>query len=484
MSGIAMGAVCAALMFYLGRACGLPRQATTLATAVVMLNPISIAIMPSFMTEMPSLALLLGCLLVLVRSLQDREGGLYFSGRGLALSTALGILAGSNRQINWVAFLGCLGLAYVFMHRDRKAIAGAAGVTVLGAALLSLWFARQPYTTSLDLGQGALQLLRAPGTALVYGFGLINVSCLFATPLLVLASSIVRRGDPKLLACLIVPVVICIWAPGFPYAGMWANYFTVVGVRVGGIADPMSFLSGFLLLAGFVVQAVGAIAVGFVIYALSQGLQETAKGPIIGQQAAVSVRLVMMAAFSQVIASLLWAAKGYVFDRYVVLLLPGVAISLAYAAFRYRPSAKHVRLAWGAMGLLWLVGTGFAWQYMNATRTRADLYRSVVSSGVPPENVDAGFEFNADVQVQLAGHMNNPMVRNPIGAYRPVPTPLSGSGTNLYPVIQPRYVLSTSPTLDVLNYRSERVDIRSYSTVLPPFRREFYLFRLRGTNVK
>src|SRR5262249_33195565 len=114
MGDILLGGVSAGLMFYLSRLCGLSRIISAIATGTVFLNPITIAIMPSFMTEIPSLVLLLMTFVLMVKAVRsDSSGRFFLDNRLLLLSLVVGVIAGSNRQNLWGAYLGLLIVAFV-----------------------------------------------------------------------------------------------------------------------------------------------------------------------------------------------------------------------------------------------------------------------------------------------------------------------------------------------------------------------------------
>ena len=121
LTGILMATLAAVAMYYLARACGCSSLSSCLATAALTLNPIFLAIAPSFMTDLPGLLFLLLSLLVLVTSLAtDTAGEVIIDKKRLVLSALLGFLAGAQRQVNWVALFGALAMLFVQVPRQRR----------------------------------------------------------------------------------------------------------------------------------------------------------------------------------------------------------------------------------------------------------------------------------------------------------------------------------------------------------------------------
>jgi hypothetical protein len=479
MAGIVMGGACTVLMYYLARACSLARNVASLVTAVVMLNPISIAIIPSFMTEMPSLAMMLGCLLVLIRSIREDSGGIVHLGRrGLLISLALGIIAGSNRQFLWMAYIAALAVVYVSIPSSRRQVAMAGVATVAMATLLSLWFARQPYTIAPDLVMGAKALIQKPSVAFLFAFSLVNVCCLFCLPLLAVYRMCLSLRNTRLLVCICVFVLCSLFATGFPYTGEWGNYFTVIGVHVGGSPYPYLNADRSIVDAGRLVQTLGAAAVGCTVYAWQFWRGQRSTRQEAGKAEGIAIAVVLAGAITQLVVGLPWYAMGFVYDRYILLVIPGIAIGLAYWIRSHQRGSP--RLGWSMMLVLWLIGTGIAWDYMNATRARADLYRSLVAEGISPNRIDAGFELNAETQVNATGYVNNPLLRNPAGAYVPVPVSKYCSFAYLSPVVKPSYLVSPQAIMSFAPFPKIEIMRRSYPNVLPPFTQTIGVYRVSG----
>src|SRR5262249_39499938 len=155
----------------------------------LMLNPISVAIMPSFMTEMPSLALMLGCLLALVQALtfdSNHASSTSINFRLLLVSLVLALIAGANRQPLWAAYLGALTVVFVAIPPARRPVVAAGTVTLIVALSLSEWFSHQPYAVAPQMSRVATEVARFPLKPFFNGYELLNLTALFSLPLILL----------------------------------------------------------------------------------------------------------------------------------------------------------------------------------------------------------------------------------------------------------------------------------------------------------
>jgi hypothetical protein len=180
------------LMFALARRCAATRLFAVLATLVLTLNPIYLGVAPSFMTDVPSLALLLLALLVLACSVvAPRPGGgggettAHLSPRLFWAAIALGVVAGSNRQISWLAVLGSLlGLFWLLPARRDRGLILTGGALLLACAVpMTLWFNRQPYTIPANPKIGLQILSILPNVAFLFIYKFLNQMGLFLLPL-------------------------------------------------------------------------------------------------------------------------------------------------------------------------------------------------------------------------------------------------------------------------------------------------------------
>ncbi len=520
VTGLVAAMACASLMYLLARRSGAGRFPALLATAVLVLNPMFLGVAPTFMTDLPSLALLFAAFFALFGSLRETPDGLRLIPARFGGAVLLGIIAGTNRQVSWIAFLGALGVLFVYVPaaaaRQRRIVAGGILATIGVAAGLTLWFNRQPYTIAADVMVGLILLFAFTNVALMFIYRFLNMAGLFLLPLALLAlgaSGLGGRNGSRaaamsriafLAALFLVPVFYSfkttIHLLGDDYRlSAYGQYFTSTGVVVGGVHGfskrPVVFAPAAItlfVLCGGLGLALSAYLMGaWVKQARSEQARRRAKSiPSDVRVSDVSASMMLAGALFQVAASIPWYAQMNVFDRYLLFVLPGPLILFAVEASRARaPEAAGRRRASSLIGIpavalaavLGGIGIAFTYEYFSYTRARATLFHALVTSGVARENVDAGFELDSDTQVRREGHINNERLLNPPGAYHPERAGWFVSySPEHYPVIQARFVLSTDPTPDktYLDPRPVR-QINYPSPLLPPSPRTMYVYAVR-----
>jgi hypothetical protein len=488
-TGVVLAGLCAAVMYLVARACDVSPLWSALATGALTLNPIFLGVAPTFMTDVPSLLLLLLSLLALVRALTGAaDGQVRIDRRRFVLAVVLGIVAGSNRQISWIAFSGALLTLLVLAPGERRLVLPAAGATLAVTALLTLWFNRQPYTIPADITTGLLFLIGYTNIAFMFIYKFLNMLGLFLLPLALPAAGRRLLRGPAFLAL----IVLCLIPVFYPFGTtlnllngdyrltVYGQYFTSAGIVVGGVHgfEKRPPLFGPAVARALVV--LGAVGLALAVALVSDWLKSVRQTPRSARSVPqIAVCLLLAVSLLQLLVSLAWYAQMNVFDRYLLFLLPGLYVLFAARA------QESGRLAAGAglalVLILWGVGFASTQEYMGYTRARAALYSYLLRQGVRPREINGGFELNADTQVQAEGHINNPQVVNPPGAYRDGATARYVTyRPELFPAIDARYLLSTDPNPDPSLVLPTPVHSATYASPLfPPVRRTMYIYRTR-----
>ncbi len=545
LTGVALAGVTAGLFYLLLRACRIAAPIAVLGVAALTLNPIYLSVAPSFMTDIPSLALLLAPLLLLVRSVKrNPSGALTLDAPRYLAASVLAIVAGSNRQISWVAFLGAqAALLALLPASERKKILLGVGVLLDGAIIANYWFALQPYTITVDVQEGVRQFIKYPQETVLHVGKFLNLMGLLALPLALLAlpsllkkeappapnnggakGGFVLSGSPiiggggglraSFLSFIISPlfltfgfwlaIVAIPWRGRFPTVSYgvfcYAQYFTSRGVLVGGTPGysrrPVTipdFLVPVMLVGGaFALVVLSLLAVRWTREAWARRGAQSAALPV----SHVAVCALMTATLIQIAASIPWYSQVFIFDRYLLLLLPGPLTLLGAAAtqtLRDRQAAKGepARLIKSGKGLpigalavaafTATLGVLYAQEYFAYTHARAELYGFLTARGVRPQQINGGFEMDADAQVQARGYINHPFLTDPKGAYQPNRKAAHISlMPEYFPDVDPFYRLSTDsvvePTEDIY---PEPVRVARYHSWLPPFTRAMYVYRVK-----
>ncbi|MGC8550104.1 MAG: hypothetical protein ACP5M4_10430, partial [Acidobacteriaceae bacterium] len=117
--------------------------------------------------------------------------------------------------------------------------------------------------------------------------------------------------------------------------------------------------------------------------------------------------------------------------------------------------------------------TLFAWH-----RARFAAIEQLRAAGVPPTQIQAGFEYDGWTQIEQTGHVNNKLVKNPPGAYQAPRTKDDPKNLCAYnflawaPSLRPRYAVDFGPAACFLPSQFPPV---KYTAWLPPFHRDVYI---------
>lgn len=533
-TGIVAAGLCAGLMYALARRCGAARFPALLATAALVLNPPFLGVAPSFMTDLPSLVLLLGAFWALIGSLErtgeDGGGDVRLRPGRFALAVALGVVAGTNRQVSWVAFLGALLALVPFVRgvRERLWVMGGAALVAGVAGALTIWLGRQPYTIPADVSTGLIFLIGYTNIAAMFIFKFLNMAGLLLLPLalLALASQLARSvgGTAKRFGWvgaasgLVALVVLCLLPLVYGFGTTlrllgdqyrltaYGQYFTSNGVVVGGVHGfskrPVVLGPGAITL----LVVGGALGMALSVYLVSAWMSEMrarrrqrrqqapadAPGavaetvaPHVGE---IGATLVLVGSVAQILVSLPWYAQLNVFDRYLLFILPGFLILFAAQASRRLARPQQRSAGPGAFAVVPIVlvagmgalGAAFASEYFAYTRARATLYQALRAQNVPREQIDAGFELDADTQVRREGYINHEGLQVPPDAYRPERWGrFVAYSPEHFPALDVHYLLSSDATPTEPHIDPQPVRRLEYSSLLPPRARTLYVYRIR-----
>jgi hypothetical protein len=551
--GTIVAGIAAGVLFRFCTLCGLSRRWALLTTALTVLNPIYLGVAPSFMTDIPSLLLLLLALYALVMSLRRAAGAgsviaadgsdvattsasdgvapqmdravvadpvLGVDPRWLALSVLLGVVAGSNRQICWIAFVGALFAVAALVPRARLGCAIGIVVVLASAALGTRWFDHQPYTVPADANlTDSLNLFAGfPAEMLIFISRVVEMIGLFVLAPASAAFLLgIRSGRPIRGLLLGAIAVFCFLPILHPLSGHkldllhtgyhltmlpYAQYFTHVGSVIGAVHGWWALPAAFGPSAVIALVVAGTFGMTVGGYLLVDWLESAIDAKRKSSEGCpfwvVAASIAGTASLFQILASLPWFAFLNMFDRYMVLQVPGLLI--LHAAQAQAAARAPVAVRRGAVCSLLTVasaslvamptlviaffGVVFAHDYFATDRARAVLYRRVLTHGIAPSAIDAGFEWDADEQVRIAGHINNPHVINPPGTYHQF-APTDGTVPfyiqDDFPTMRAQYMFSTiaPDEIDPTLVFPSPPDKQTFRTLLPCGERTIYIYPVR-----
>jgi hypothetical protein len=138
---------------------------------------------------------------------------------------------------------------------------------------------------------------------------------------------------------------------------------------------------------------------------------------------------VLLLPFGLAYTLLLIAASGTthaIYDRYALGLLAPVLICLV-RLYQERVQRSLPLASALLVGVMAVYGIAVTHNNFAINRARVALADELQANGIPDTSVDSGWDYNFDVELRHANHINNPWIQNPANAYVPVPLPPPGN---------------------------------------------------------
>lgn len=494
---------CAAcgLVALLARRSGLPREDAIFVAALTGLSTPFLQLVPTFMTDLPSLCLLLASLAGLARGAElaaARPEHIAAAIGWLAVGTACGLVGGTIRQSVWLAVPAATATIAVLPGIPRRMRAAAVVCGVIGVAVLAAgirWFARQPY---------AIPAVFPP-------LGEFFDPRAIAGPLLEIAGETVRKLLPAALFCLPWIVAECRSLAGhrrWTWAGVTGLILAaVIGATVAGIGEPLLAWAGgswktglgplhdagIGLLRGTVILAAGAVTLA-VTAAATRSLSGGGWRKLPALPPALLLPLVGLVPYMAALLLVARTSTG-IFPRYFLPILPPLACGILMLSRGSVPRLGASAASRSAAG--WLLVAFFAARGLAIVHDEFAETRSLLAAiahlrgqGVPREQIASKWTIDGWEQVERAGFINDPRIRIPADAWRPdaaadYPDP---KFVGRFPALAPRWHVTVRGAAEV----SKRSDLPELSEPAasrsprfpftawrrPPYRREVVIVPL------
>jgi hypothetical protein len=484
ISTLPLAMISSAICYLLARRCGLSRNSAVFAALTLALGPLFLPLSTSFMTDIPGLMFMLLSLYALIRCAQSTTP--FKQQSWLAAGTLIAILGGMNRQVVWIVPLAIVPYLVILRRQNTRFLIAAtsAWVLVLASAIATTqWFNSQPYTIlDLTLDKSLSLILQEPSRLWQTLLALWLTTAMFALPAMLPAGFAAARHllthskIPRILAPIVTVSLILIFLLRFPrFLEMpWlANMLTPQGIlgKVEIIGHRPTILPRLLRqIIGAIVWAVtAAIAADFLAsLPLSRASAARFRGRIAQIPSPVICMVILAAVYTAALLSRV--GRDLVFDRYALPLIP-VCTILALIAWQNASISTRVRqMSWkislAVLGIFALFAVASTQEVFALGRARVEALTTLRAAGVPPTQVEDGIEELGWTQLEVAGHINNPEIRNPRRAYE--------RGKGFAPTVAARFEVEASP-----DTRSSAVfagDVE-YFSILPPFHRRIYIYR-------
>jgi hypothetical protein len=452
--------VSAVMAFMLQRglvAANLSERNATIGTLALVLSPLYVLLSATYMTDIYGLFAVVLCLYGCLRALRAATDSAAIGWLGCAAAT--NALFGTARQIGWLGIFVLLPCTLWLLRARRRVLLAGVTATLLGAAFVLAcvhWFAQQPYAQTeavllnpFPLWQPGFQLFRV---ALAMPFLLLPIMALFLPEM--------RRSRPRTIAVLYTllfgylalacyktghPVYRGVQLHMEPFMGDWVNVEGIYGfVKLKGGSPPLLTLGE---------QAVLTIASIGGLFGLVSALLHPRKAPPSAQQAGNVTwgQLRLLLASYLILYTLLLVPRAVhvsIPDRYALgLVLASLILLVRYYQDRIHP--KLPAAGYVLVGILAVYSIVLTHNWFALYRARVVLAAELRSAGLPDTAVDNGWEYNFDVEIQQAGHINDPRVLVPRNAYQTTPPPPPGPCHAVWydntPHLHPIYGVSFDP---------------------------------------
>ena len=471
-----------------------PRDAV-FGTLTLGLSPVFLPLAACFMTDVPGLFVILLCLYMCQRAVAartDRAALLW-----LCSAALINVAGGTVRQIVWLGALVMVP-STAWLLRNRRGMLPA-GVLLWLASLAGVfgcmyWLSRQPYSLSeVDVVGYSIRPTMFLHLMVLLGRGLL---CLLLLVLPVLAAwlpellRLSRRVRIRFAACLLAFAAFCILVSlEFPgrlgeFIAPWISH---VLVQLGMSPAPDSIMLGSapanLPVWVRIVISLTVIAAGLAFVA-EQFARKSPAETTSPEHKSLSWRemswLLGPFALCYVVLLLPRSIHGFLFDRYLLLLMPVVIIVLL-RLYERRLAIELPALSWLVLGIFAVYGVGATHDWFSMYRARVRAIGEIRASGIPQTAIEGGFEYDGWTQIENGGYANSPFIQVPAGAYDPDVPPLPvAPACQLYswsetPAVKPKYFL-TLERMDCLapsNYPAA-----DYNAWLPPFHRKVLIQQL------
>lgn len=435
--------------------CGLNQWNATLATLSFLLAPLFLPLVFTFMTDVGGMLVIVACFYACLRALQassDRNACLWIA--FAAIGNAVG---GSIRQTCWIPLVLMVPCT-LWLLRGRRVVVlwGSVSVLVgLGIVLVIVrWHAHQPFTIITSLLPTAINK-----TSIVTAIGAI-LSLLLDLPVVLLPLLVpfvdkVRWSDVRSRRVFVVALValagfgVLVATRSDPTLWLWPTAKDVVtsvgmfnGTYIHGARPVVLSLGVRSVATGVALFCICAFA-GFVARRPPARAQDAAVPPM---RHLLLLLLPFCIGYCGAVAT--QGLVDLLFDRYLLPLLY-IAFLLLARLYQDRVAPRIPAYAYAfvaLLGLYTIAATHDAFAMFRAWLKAAD---EVTQSGVPREQVDAGWQYNSWTELQLTGFLQWSTVRIPPGTIVPSTNlPHMTCRVQMWnhaPLLQPRFALSYEP---------------------------------------
>ena len=478
------------LLHALAQRFGLRREHAAFATLLTGLSPLTLPLAATFMTDISGMLVTAVCLYCTVRALRAGRGGAVLG--WLAASFILGAAGGTARQIAWLCPLVLSPSAAWLLRRRRGVVpvAVALWVASFGTILLCLrWFARQPYSVPEQI-KGVPHSVEMLRTITGGEAGAILVTLLLLVPVFAVALGSVRQMRWKALAGVIVAALL-LTAVGFALTrhgneGGWMPWTSDIisrmdvfnGRNLWAFGDtPATFTTRGRAVASVVVMLFAAT---FVMVVWQSKLREPAVGGDRFSWHEIGFLLLPFTLAYLVLLVPRAMAERQVLDRYMLPLLMLAAICLLRLC-QERVAPRLPAASWAVLLVFSMWSIASLHDFAAGFRARLQAVQRMEAAGIPPREMNVGWEFDGMEQITLAGAVYDHRVTYPASfdtdPHLPAGLPAACRSLFLYntPALRQRYFLAYDTPQCLVPSQFADVPVSRW---LPPYHVHFHILKL------
>jgi len=408
---------------------GISERNATIGTLAFVLSPLYLMLSATFMSDITGLFAIVLCLYGCLRALQSTTDRSTFAWLCFAILT--NALCGTSRQIAWLGILVMLPSTLLLLRSKRPvllagAIANLAGIAFIFACLH--WLKLQPYVIPVPL--------RIPIFAIAHSLLEVFNSFLdipfLMLPIMLLFIPEIRKSTPRIVGILFLLYLLIGVHPRHPHiflleptVGDW------VGVHgIYEVLDLQGEIPTFLTPAVQVLLTIASF--GGLLCLITSFLHTLGKptsfsstsGRLSWKQLAVLLGPFTLAYTFLLLST--FTTTNHLLDRYLLGLLVITLLFLTrYYQEQVRPQLPLISLLFVAITAAYGISTTH--NLFALYRARVALAAELTANGVPPTSVDNGWEYNFDIELQHAGHINDRGIVIPAHAYVPPAPPPPGA---------------------------------------------------------
>jgi len=410
---------------------GIIERNATLSTLALVASPLYLLLSVTYMTDIFGLFAMLVCLYGCLRALHSATSNATIL--WLCFAVATNALFGTARQIAWLGILIMVPSTLWLLRTERRIVIAGSAATLAGTLFIFAclqWLKHQPYSIPEHIVPEALPV----GSTLLTLWHVLFEIPLMLLPILGLFLLRIGKSRPRVI------LILCALILGYLFVGMYPSHLRgeflmeptahdwITPWATFGFSqlhgNPSLFLPQWMQIL-LTIASLGSTLCLIVSFGQS-GQMATAQlssAPVSWKQLGV-----LLAPFTLAYILLLIprSTTSFLSDRYILVLL--VVAMLCVTRYYQDRVQIHLPLTTTIIltALLALYGVVFTHNLFGFYRARVALAEELRAAGVPATSLDGGWEYNLDVELLHATHINDPHIVVPSDAY--VPPPPSSTG--------------------------------------------------------